>query len=56
MKHYPPFVPAKAGTQCYRWKNGSKWPWVPACAGTNGEGLAERIYAMLVSKAGAAVQ
>src|SRR5712672_4875523 len=33
----PPFVPAKAGTQRDKLKNGSQWPWVPACAGTNGE-------------------
>src|SRR5206468_2222375 len=27
---------AKAGTQCDKSKNVSKWPWVPAFAGTNG--------------------
>ena len=32
-----PFVPAKAGTQGGNLMSPSKLPWIPACAGMNGE-------------------
>src|SRR5262245_62489168 len=34
-EQHSPFAPTEVGAQT--WRRSKAWPWVPACAGTNGE-------------------